>query len=145
MISVNSKVNLNFPKIRQLTDAQVTALEQTAEALHTEVVQGQVFPRDTGALQGEQTFIKSGTTVTKEYPSGQTASNTITKCHNGKVSIITTAPQARRLYFHPEYHFHTDANPNAKGKWYEDWIPGGREADYCTNAFKRIYRRLTGI
>ena len=48
MIKVNSTVKLNFPKIQQLTKAQVTALEQTAEDLHTEVVQAQVFPRDTG-------------------------------------------------------------------------------------------------
>ena len=51
MISVNSTVKMNFPKIQQLTRAQVMALEQTAEALHTNVVQAQVFPRDTGNLQ----------------------------------------------------------------------------------------------
>ena len=44
MISVNSTVKLNFPKIQQLTKAQVMALEQTAEALHTNVVQAQVLP-----------------------------------------------------------------------------------------------------
>ena len=135
MMKVNSVINLNLPKIRELTEAQAIALEQTAEALHTAVAQAQVFPRDTGALQGEDTSIKAG----------ETAQNTITKENNGKVSLITTAPQVRRLYFHPEYHFHTDENPNAKGKWYEDWLPGGKEADYCANAFKRIYRRLTGI
>ena len=37
MIKVNSTVKLNFPKINQLTQAQVAALEQTAEGLHTEV------------------------------------------------------------------------------------------------------------
>ena len=57
MISVNSTVKLNFPKIQQLTKAQVMALEQTAEALHTNVVQAQVFPRDTGNLQNESTFV----------------------------------------------------------------------------------------
>lgn len=31
MIKVSSVVKLNFPKIRQLTQAQVSALEQTAE------------------------------------------------------------------------------------------------------------------
>ena len=57
MISAKSVINLNLPKIKQLTDAQITALEQTAEALHTEVVQAQVFPRDTGHLQNENTFL----------------------------------------------------------------------------------------
>lgn len=145
LISVNSVIKLNLPMIRKLTEAQTTALEQTAEALHTEVVQAQVFPRDTGALQGERTAIKAGDTITKEYPSGEVASNTITKACNGKVSLITTAPQARRLYFHPEYHFQTGENPNARGKWYTDWLPGGKEADFAAKAFKEIYRRLTGI
>lgn len=57
LINVNSVIKLNLPKIRQLTDAQITALEQTAEALHTEVVQAQVFPRDTGNLQNESTSL----------------------------------------------------------------------------------------
>ena len=127
MMKVNSTINLNLQKIRELTEAQVTALEQTAEALHTEVVQAQVFPRDTGNLQNESTFVDAS------------------ESKQGKVSIVSTTPYARRLYFHPEYHFHTEENPNAKGKWNEDWLPGGKEADYCANAFKRIYRRLTGI
>lgn len=145
LINVNSVVRLNLPKIRQLTDAQITALEQTAEVVHTEVVQAQVMPRDTGALQGERTAIKAGASVTKEYSSGEKATNTITNARNGKVSLITAAPQVRRLYFHPEYHFQKHENPNARGRWYEDWIPGGKEADFATDAFKEIYRRLTDV
>ena len=97
LINVNSVIKLNLPKIRQLTDAQITALEQTAEALHTEVVQAQVFPRDTGNLQNESTFLDRS------------------ESSHGKVSIISSTPYARRLYFHPEYHFQTGENPNARG------------------------------
>ena len=118
MINVKSVINLNLPKIKQLTDAQITALEQTAEALHTEVVQAQVFPRDTGALQGERTAIKAGDTITKEYPSGESASNTITKASNGKVSLITTAPQVRRLY------------PSGRGKS-SGFLPDGIRPGRC--------------
>ena len=127
MINVNSTIKLDFVKISRLSQAQVSAVEETAETLHTEVIQAQVFPRDTGTLQNESTYVDTS-------ESGR-----------GKVSIVSTTPYARRLYFHPEYHFHTDANPNAKGKWYEDWLPGGTEADFCVNAFKQIYRRLTGV
>ena len=98
MIKVNSTVKLNFPKINQLTRAQVAALEQTAEDLHTEVEQAQVFPRDTGALQNESTFVDTS------------------ESSHGKVSIISSTPYARRLYFHPEFHFKKDKNPNSKGK-----------------------------
>lgn len=127
MINVKSVINLNLPKIKQLTDAQITALEQTAEALHTEVVQAQVFPFDTGNLQNESTFIDRS------------------ESKHGKVSVVSTAPYARRLYFHPEYHFQTGENPNARGKWYTDWLPSGKEADFAAKTFKEIYRRLTRI
>lgn len=127
MINVKSVINLNLPKIKQLTDAQITALEQTAEALHTEVVQAQVFPRDTGHLQNESTFLDRS------------------ESSHGKVSIVSSMPYARRLYFHPEYHFQTGENPNARGKWYTDWLPGGKEADFAAKTFKEIYRRLTRI
>lgn len=127
MINVNSVVKLNLPKIQQITGAQITALEQTADLLRTEVDQAQVFPRDTGHLQDESTFLDKS------------------ESKYGKVSIISSTPYARRLYFHPEYHFQTGENPNARGKWYTDWLPGGKEADFATKAFKEIYRRLTGI
>ena len=124
MIKVKSTVKMNFPRIRQLEQAQVTTLEQTAEALHTEVVQAQVMPFDTGALQNEGTFV--------DY----------SESRQGKVSIISNTPYARRLYFHPEYHFQTKENPNARGKWYEDWLPGGKKSDFAIDTYKRIYRGL---
>ena len=127
LISVNSVVRLNLPKIRQLTDTQITALEQTAEAVHTEVVQAQVFPRDTGNLQNESTFLDRS------------------QSKRGKVTIVSSTPYARRLYFHPEYHFSKDENPDARGRWYADWLPGGKEADFATDTFKEIYRRLTDV
>ena len=70
MMKVSSVIKLNLPKIKELTDAQIAALEQTAEALHTEVVQTQVFPRDTGNLQNESTFVDNS------------------KSKQGKVSIV---------------------------------------------------------
>lgn len=127
MIKVNSSIKLDLPKIRELTQAQVTALEQTAEALHTEVVQAQVVPRDTGNLQGESFFA--------DY----------SESSHGKVTLVHSTPYARRLYFHPEYHFSRDENPNAKGMWFEDWLPGGKEAEFAVDAYKEIYRRLTGV
>ncbi len=127
LINVSSVVKLNLPKIRQLTGAQVTALEETAEALHTEVVQAQVFPRDTGNLQNESTFLDRS------------------ESGHGKVSLISSTPYARRLYFHPEYHFQTYENPHARGEWYKDWLPGGKKSDFAIKTYKEIYRRLAGI
>lgn len=127
MIKANSKVKLNMPVIRKLTQTQRTALEQTAEELHTEVVQAQVIPRDTGNLQGESFFVDTSESA------------------SGKVSLIHSTPYARRMYFHPEYNFSKDKNPNARGRWFEDWQPGGRHADFAIKAFRELYRRLSGI
>lgn len=127
MIKVNSVIELNMPRLRQLTQAQVTALEQTAEALHTEVVQAQVVPFQTGNLQNESFFVDNS------------------ESSRGKVTLVHSTPYARRLYFHPEYHFSKDENPDAKGKWFEDWEPGGKEETWARDTYKRIYRRLAGL
>ena len=127
MMKVNSRVKLNFPKMRQLSKAQITALEQTAEYLHTKVVQEQVVPRDTGTLQNEAFFVDNS------------------QSSKGKVSLVHNTPYARRLYFHPEYHFQTHENPNAKGLWFEDWEPGGKKENQAQDAYKKIYRRLAGL
>lgn len=127
MITCNSVIKLNLGKIAQLSDAQIKALEQTAEALHTEVAQKQVMPFDTGNLQNESTFID--------------ASNS----SNGTVSLVSSTPYARRLYFHPEYNFKRDENPNAKGEWYRDYVPGGKYDTFAQNAYKKIYGRIAGL
>lgn len=126
-MQVKSTVKMNFPRIKQLTQAEVTALEMTAEALHTEVVQAQVFPFDTGNLQNESTFV--------DY----------SEAKDGKVALISSTPYARRLYYHPEYKFQTKENPNAKGRWYEDWMQGGSKADFAPKAFKQLYKKVGGV
>jgi hypothetical protein len=125
-MKVNSKITINTQKIKQLTRAQITALEQTGEALHTEVVQAQVMPRDKGTLQNESTFV--------DY----------SESSNGKVTLVSSTPYARRLYFHPEYDFKTDENPNAKAHWYDDWINGDRK-EFCKKAYKEFYKRAGGL
>lgn len=126
-MQVKSTVKLNMPRIRQLTGAAVRALELTAEALHTEVVQAQVMPFDTGNLQNESTFV--------DY----------SQSTKGKVSLVSSTPYARRLYYHPEYDFQTDENPFAGGEWYKPWMEGGVNADFAPNAFKKFYKKLGGV
>ena len=126
-MQVKSTVKMNFPRIKQLTQAAVTALEMTAEALHTEVVQAQVMPFETGNLQNENTFV--------DYSESK----------QGKVTLVSSTPYARRLYYHPEYNFQTDENPFAGGEWYEPWLPGGVSQDFARNAFKRFYKKVGGV
>lgn len=126
-MQVKSTVKINMARINELTEAAVFALERTAEALHTEVVQAQVFPFDTGNLQNESTFV--------DY----------SQSDQGKVTLVSNTPYARRLYYHPEYHFQTDENPWAGGEWYKPWLPGGISQDFAQKAFKRFYKKAGGV
>lgn len=126
-MQVKSTVKLNMSRIRELTRASVIALEKTAEALHTEVVQAQVFPFQTGNLQNESTFV--------DY----------SESDKGAVRIVSSTPYARRLYYHPEYHFDKGENSNARGKWYEDWLPGGSKEDFAPKAYKKFYKEEAGL
>ena len=126
MGKVKSTVTINTRKVKQLTQAQIFALEQTAGSLRTEVGQAQVMPRDTGTMQGVSTFIDRS------------------RSQSGIVSLVTQTPYARRLYFHPEYNFQTKENPNAQGKWLEPWI-NGKEKDFCKKEYIRIYKQIGGV
>ena len=57
MVNANSRIKINSMRINRLLRAQIQALEMTAEALHTEVVQSQVMPFDTGFMQNESTWV----------------------------------------------------------------------------------------
>lgn len=126
MGKVKSTVTINTRRIKQLTEAQIKALEMTAEALHTEVVQAQVMPRDTGHLQNDSTFV--------DYSNSK----------KGTVSLVSQTPYARRLYYHPEYEFRTVENPNAQGQWFEPWISGDQK-DFCMNTYKALYKQIGGV
>lgn len=144
MIRVKSTIKINRHKIKQLTAAASTALEMTAEAVHTDVVNSKVMPRDTGTLQGQNSStLKAGERIEGEYGTekkNDVVINEITKCESGKVSIITVGPQARRLYFHPEYNFRKTNNPNAGGQWFEEYMNGSKK-DFAFETFKEFYRQ----
>ena len=124
MSKATSKVKINQRRIRELTSASITALEQTAEALHTDVANSQVVPFDKGTLSGEAFFV--------DYSS----------CKDGEARLVHSTPYARRLYFHPEYNFQKHEHANAKGLWFEDWLPGGSKENFCGKAYAALYRRI---
>ena len=136
--SVSSKIKLNMPVVKQLDKAKQQALEQTADALLTEVKNAQVMPFDTSILQNDSTSV--------DY--SQSA--------NGVVKIVSDTSYARRLYFHPEYNFHREvwtdsegkkhgANKSAGGKWFRYWLKGGTRQNFCSQTFTKIGRRNTGL
>ena len=116
------KVNWNFGAVRQVEQAVATALEQTAQAVITDVVDEQVMPMDTGTLQNSSTFVETSESST------------------GVVGIISDTPYARRLYYHPEYNFRTSETKNAGGKWFQPWIDGDKK-EFAADAFAKLLRQ----
>ena len=116
------KVNWNFGAVRQVEQAVAAALEQTAQAVITDVVDEQVMPMDTGTLQNSSTFVETSESST------------------GVVGIISDTPYARRLYYHPEYNFRTSENKNAGGMWFQPWIDGDKK-EFAADAFAKLLRQ----
>lgn len=123
---MSAKVTLFHAKLKAIDDATRRALEKTAEAIHTEVVQAQVMPFETGHLQNDATFVD------------------ISRSGSGHCEIVSSTPYARRLYYHPEYNFSKSENPNARGEWFEPWLPGGEKEDFAQSAFGQFLRKEAG-
>ena len=125
-VRVSSTVKLNEAKLKELTRQQYISLAQTADAVLTDIRDSQTMPFDTGNLQNDSTFIDDSQKA------------------QGRVSIVSSTPYARRLYYHPEYDFRHTNNPNAGGKWFEPYI-SGKKSDFVVNAFKEIFKRNGGL
>ena len=120
-----AKIKFHDRNIDHITENAKKALLQAADATLTDIIQAQVIPFDTGTMQNDQTFVDNS------------------DINTGHVYIVTSAPQAERLYFHPEINFQTVNNPNAKAGWFDDWIKGSK-SKFIKNAFAQLYRKLNG-
>ena len=120
-VQVTSRVELNMSVLDMLDGAQYEALAQTADATLTELRDRQVMPFDTGNLQNDSTSVDD---TQKDI-----------------VSIVTTAPQARRLYFHPEYNFKRENNHSAGGKWFESFL----NDDFISTAYAKLLKQKGGL
>lgn len=120
-VQVTSRVELNMSVLNMLDNKQFEALAMTADATLTELRDRQVMPFDTGNMQNDSTFVDDSQKTT--------------------VSIVTTAPQARRLYFHPEYNFKRGNNRSAGGKWFDSFMNDG----FIKNTYCELLKRIGGL
>ena len=111
------KIKLDLSAISDLSMAAERAAKKATDALHTEVIGAQVMPFASGDMQNQDTF-------TDETRDGESI----------RANLITDAPQARRLYYHPEYNFQKVKNPNAGGMWLDPWITGDQK-DFVADTF----------
>lgn len=125
-VKVSSTIKLNEAKLEELTRQQYISIAQTADALLTDLRDEQMMPFNTGNLQNDSTFIDDSQKM------------------QGRVSIVSSTPYARRLYFHPEYNFRRNNNARAGGKWFEPYISGSK-SDFAVKAFKQLFKRNGGL
>ena len=123
---VSSRITINTSRLNELTRAQYDTLAMTADALLTDLQQSNTMPFNTGNLQNDSTFVDDG------------------QKQQGRVSIVSSTPYARRLYFHPEYNFRRTFNGNAGGKWLEPYISGSKK-DKARQIFGQLYARNAGL
>ena len=120
-VQVSSRVELNVSVLNMLDNAQYEALAQTADATLTELRDRQVMPFDTGNLQNDSTFVDDS--------------------QRDKVSIVSSTPYARRLYFHPEYNFRRGNNASAGGKWFDSFL----NDDFIATAYAQLLKQKGGL
>ena len=125
-VRVSSTVRLNEARIRELTRQQYISLAQTADAILTDLRDSQTMPFDTGNLQNDSTFIDDS------------------EKEQGRVSVVSATPYARRLYYHPEYDFRHTNNANAGGKWFEPYISGNK-SNFARDTFAELFKRNGGL
>lgn len=122
-MKVTAKVTLNQSALKQLEQIKQQALEKTAEAVLTDLVTSGVIPKDKGELE------RSGFVD-------------LTEIKRGIAYIVFDTPYARRLYWHPEYNFRTDKNPNAQGKWMEAYHAGDKR-EWVIETYGKFLKMLS--
>lgn len=126
-MGIGIKIDLDIAAIAKLEAAAKSAAGIAIEALKTDVITAQVMPFDTGDMQNTQTF-----TTTEDDGDSVTS------------RLVTGSPQARRLFYHPEYNFQKVNNPNAGGEWLKPWIDGDRK-DFVKDTFTENYKKEAGV
>lgn len=124
------KITLDAKAIKGIEDAMLRAAELTMEALKTDVMSDEVMPYNGGTMQNTDTFVDT-------QQDGDTIKSSL-------VTGITGSPQARRLYYHPEYNFQRDNNHNAGGEWLQPWIDGDKK-DFVYDTFAELLKKEANL
>lgn len=125
-------IKLDLQAIRKLENEAKKSAELTMEQLRKDIKDEQTIPFNTGDMQNNQTFV------------AVEGEDTINGEEVFSVSLVTGSPQARRLYYHPEYKFQQGKNDNAGGEWLEPYINGDKK-DFVRDTFIETFKKRTGV
>ncbi len=116
-------IKLDKVAIAKLEKAALDSAEVAMNQLEADLISSATMPFDTGDMQNNQTFVA--------------------RTDSG-AAIVTGSPQARRLYYHPEYNFQRGNNANAGAGWLEPYITGNKK-DLAKQEFEAEFKRRTGV
>ncbi|MDU7086199.1 MAG: hypothetical protein E6342_00635 [Clostridium sp.] len=122
-MNVSVDIKLNNANIDRLIEAHLKALEMTVDATLSDIKTRQVVPKDTGDLE-DSSFID------------------VSEIKKAIVRIVFDTPYARRMYWHPEYNFRKDKNPNAQGKWMEAYLTGEKQ-QFIKDTYSKFFKMLS--
>lgn len=122
-MGVKVNIKLNNANINRLIQAHSKALEMTAEAVLSDIKTSQVVPKDTGTLE-DSGFVD------------------LSEIKEAIVRVVFDTPYARRMYWHPEYNFRKDKNPNAQGKWMEMYLTGEKQ-QFIKDTYSKFLKILS--
>lgn len=121
MMKIKANLKLNPGAIKKIEDAAIKSLPLTMEAMKTEINNMQVVPKEIGNLE----------------------ESAVVGAENNKGFISYNTPYARKLYYHPEYNFRQDKNPNAQGRWLDPFIHGDKK-DWLTKTYGILLKQNSG-
>lgn len=116
------KITYNIKNINTTIDNAKLSLLDTAEAIKTDLIQSQTMPFDIGTMQNDSTYVDDKRII------------------KGIARLVTDTPYARKVYFDPEITIHQDKNPNAKQRWFDDYI-NGEKKNLPIKYFQQMLRR----
>lgn len=120
---VSSTITINKKGIDEISEASKKALNQTTEALLTQMKKDAYMPFRTGNMQNDNTFVDTS------------------DLENGVCSIVSSTPYARRVYYNFQgFTIHQDYNANARDHWFEPYI-SGEDRDFIPKTFKKLLKK----
>lgn len=137
---IRTTVKLNRSVIKNIEKDLLRTLDMTGEATKTDIVKSGVVPKQIGTLErGGVVELKKGKEIKIK---GAHVDNS--RLNLGKVYVQFDGPYARRMYWHPEYNFRKDKNPNAQGKWMEAYVTGDKK-NWIRDAFVEMQRKYGNL
>lgn len=119
MVKVTSTIKINEKKIKEIDEATKKSLEQTAHVILGDIISNGYIPRDQGNLE-EDSFVDTN------------------EIQDGKVSIVSTAPYARRIYYNADnWKFQRESSVD---HWFESYV-SGQDKDYLEQVYKEFLKR----